>query len=96
MKFRESLAMSRQIFFVQIGGFDTHSGQITGQNNLLTQVSRGHADLDDLDLNPLLISVDWSNRITYDRSKPRNAVPDTLDAEIIKDGHRFFEDGEKM
>jgi glutamate synthase (NADPH/NADH) large chain/glutamate synthase (ferredoxin) len=23
-------------------------------------------------------------------------VPDTLDAEIIKDGHRFFEDGEKM
>ena len=23
-------------------------------------------------------------------------MPDTLDAEIIKDGHRFFEDGEKM
>lgn len=40
MKFRESLAMSRQIFFVQVGGFDTHSGQITGQNNLLTQVSQ--------------------------------------------------------
>jgi glutamate synthase (NADPH/NADH) large chain len=37
-----------------------------------------------------------ADRITYDRSKPRNAVPDTLDAEIIKDGHRFFEDGEKM
>ena len=28
--------------------------------------------------------------------KPRNAVPDTLDAEIVKDGARFFEDGEKM
>ena len=28
--------------------------------------------------------------------KPRNAVPDTLDAEIIRDGARFFEDGEKM
>ncbi len=26
----------------------------------------------------------------------RNAVPDTLDAEIVKDGARFFEDGEKM
>ena len=70
--------------------------EIIGRADLLTQVSRGHADLDDLDLNPLLISVDGSNRITYDRSRPRNAVPDTLDAEIIKDGHRFFEDGEKM
>ncbi len=40
MKFRESLAMSRQIFFVQIGGFDTHSGQIGLQNSLLTQVSQ--------------------------------------------------------
>ena len=31
-----------------------------------------------------------------DSSKPRNHVPDTLDAEIVKDGARFFEDGEKM
>jgi uncharacterized protein (DUF1501 family) len=32
--------MKRQIFFTQIGGFDTHSGQLTGQANLLTQVSQ--------------------------------------------------------
>ncbi len=70
--------------------------EIIGRADLLTQVSRGSAHLDDLDLNPLLISVDVARKITYDRSKPRNAVPDTLDAEIIKDGHRFFEDGEKM
>ncbi|MEI2805815.1 MAG: glutamate synthase large subunit [Albidovulum sp.] len=70
--------------------------EIIGRPDLLTQVSRGHADLDDLDLNPLLITVDGSDRIVYDRSKPRNAVPDTLDAEIIRDGARFFEDGEKM
>ena len=31
--------MKRQIFFCQVGGFDTHSAQIGGQNNLLTQVS---------------------------------------------------------
>ena len=31
--------MKRQIFFTQIGGFDTHSNEITGQANLLTQVS---------------------------------------------------------
>ena len=70
--------------------------EIIGRADLLAQVNRGSAHLDDLDLNPLLITVDGANRITYDRSKPRNAVPDTLDAEIIKDGHRFFEDGEKM
>ena len=70
--------------------------EIIGRADLLAQVSRGSVFLDDLDLNPLLISVDAMQKITYDRSKPRNAVPDTLDAEIIKDGHRFFEDGEKM
>ncbi len=70
--------------------------EIIGRADLLTQVSRGAAHLDDLDLNPLLITVDASHKITYDRTKPRNAVPDTLDAEIIRDGARFFEDGEKM
>jgi glutamate synthase (NADPH/NADH) large chain/glutamate synthase (ferredoxin) len=70
--------------------------EIIGRADLLTQVSRGAAELDDLDLNPLLITVDGAQKITYDRSRPRNAVPDTLDAEIIRDGARFFEDGEKM
>lgn len=32
--------MKRQIFFVQIGGFDTHSSQIGGQTTLLAQVSQ--------------------------------------------------------
>ena len=70
--------------------------EIIGRADLLSQVSRGSAHLDDLDLNPLLITVDGASKITYDRSKPRNHVPDTLDAEIVKDGARFFEDGEKM
>ena len=70
--------------------------EIIGRADLLNQVSRGAAHLDDLDLNPLLITVDGASKIRYDRSKPRNAVPETLDAEIVKDGARFFEDGEKM
>jgi uncharacterized protein (DUF1501 family) len=32
--------MKRQIFFTQIGGFDTHSSQVGGQGGLLTQVSQ--------------------------------------------------------
>ncbi len=70
--------------------------EVIGRADLLTQVSRGAARLDDLDLNPLLITVDGAEKIVYDRSKPRNAVPDTLDAEIIRDASRFFSDGEKM
>ncbi len=70
--------------------------EVIGRADLLTQVSRGSAHLDDLDLNPLLITVDGADRITYDREKPRNAVPDTLDAQIVKDAARFLNDGEKM
>jgi uncharacterized protein (DUF1501 family) len=32
--------MKRQIFFTQIGGFDTHSAQLNGQGGLLQQVSQ--------------------------------------------------------
>ncbi len=32
--------MKRQIFFCQIGGFDTHSQQVNGQGNLLLQLSQ--------------------------------------------------------
>ncbi len=32
--------MKRQIFFVQLGGFDTHSAQLNGQGTLLMQVSQ--------------------------------------------------------
>jgi glutamate synthase (NADPH/NADH) large chain len=69
---------------------------VIGRADLLSQVSRGSAHLDDLDLNPLLITVDGADQISYDRNKPRNPVPDTLDAKIVVDAARFLEDGEKM
>ena len=69
---------------------------VIGRADLLTQVSRGSAHLDDLDLNPMLITVDGAADIVYDRERARNAVPDTLDAEIVRDAQRFLEDGEKM
>ena len=70
--------------------------EVIGRADLLTQVSRGSAHLDDLDLNPMLITVDGAADIRYDRNRPRNEVPDTLDAEIVRDAARFLEDGEKM
>lgn len=70
--------------------------EVIGRADLLTQVSRGSAHLDDLDLNPLLISASEAGAITYDRKRERQAVPDTLDAQIVTDAQPFFKDGEKM
>lgn len=37
---RETLGMRRQIFFCSVGGFDTHSNELTTQTNLLTELSQ--------------------------------------------------------
>ncbi len=70
--------------------------EIIGRTDLLAQVSRGAAHLDDLDLNPMLVRVDEGRQITYKRNRPRNDVPDTLDAQVVADAGPFFKDGEKM
>src|SRR5262249_13509166 len=36
---RATLRLNRQIFFVSLGGFDTHNGQIATQQNLFSQLS---------------------------------------------------------
>ena len=69
---------------------------IIGRADLLSQVSRGSDHLDDLDLNPLLITVDGTEKISYDRDRERNLVPETLDSEIVADAVRFLQDREKM
>jgi glutamate synthase (NADPH/NADH) large chain len=70
--------------------------EIIGRTDLLTQVSRGSAHLDDLDLNPMLVRVDEGHEIRYRLDRPRQPVPDTLDAQIVADAGPFFKDGEKM
>jgi uncharacterized protein (DUF1501 family) len=37
---REALGLSRQIFFVSLGGFDTHSSQLVRQTDLFVEVSQ--------------------------------------------------------
>jgi glutamate synthase (NADPH) large chain len=72
--------------------------EVVGRTDLLRQVSRGHEYLDDLDLNPLLTQADPGGNPAYCTLKPgeRNPVPDTLDAQMIKDAAPLFQDGEKM
>ena len=67
-----------------------------GRADMLAQVSRGNDYLDDLDLNPMLVTVDGATDINYDRDRMRQSVPDTLDASILVDAEPFFKHGEKM
>jgi glutamate synthase (NADPH/NADH) large chain len=70
--------------------------EIIGRTDLLHQVSRGAAHLDDLDLNPLLVQPDSGGLPTRNMTKGRNEVPGTLDEQIIADAKPLLEDGEKM
>ena len=40
LKFRNELNMRRQVFFVELGGFDHHSSQLSPHNGLMAQVSQ--------------------------------------------------------
>src|ERR1700730_9593030 len=70
--------------------------EVIGRTELLAQVNRGSATLDDLDLTPILAQADPGEYPRYCTLAGRNEVPDTLDAEMIKDAKPLFEDGEKM
>ena len=69
--------------------------EVIGRTDLLHQVSRGNPYLDDLDLNPILVRADAGDYIAR-CTVPLNEVPETLDAQMIKDAEPLFRDGEKM
>ena len=69
---------------------------VIGRTDLLAQVSRGAEHLDDLDLNPLLVRADPGPNKPYSTIEGRNPVPDTLDAQIVRDASALLERGEKM
>ena len=59
--------------------------EIIGRTDLLKQVSRGTANLDDLDLSPLLVQADPGKNKRYCESNLINEVPATLDEKIYED-----------
>ncbi|MCC6477783.1 glutamate synthase large subunit [Sphingorhabdus sp.] len=71
--------------------------EVIGRTELLRQVSRGAEHLDDLDLNPILAKVDAPDEARrFHIEGFRNPVPDSLDAQIIKDAQPVFNRREKM
>ena len=70
--------------------------EAVGRTDMLHQMSRGGLHLDDLDLNPLLVKVEMDPTAPITAPDERNAVADTLDAQIIKDAAFLLDRGEKM
>ncbi len=71
--------------------------EVIGRTELLRQVSRGADHLDDLDLNPILAKVDAPDHMRrFGIPTHRNEVPDSLDADMLKDAEHLFSRGEKM
>ncbi len=71
--------------------------EVIGRTELLRQVSRGAEHLDDLDLNPILAKVDAPDGARrFNLESFRNEVPDSLDAQILRDAQPVFSRREKM
>ena len=71
--------------------------EAVGRTDLLRQVSRGDADLDDLDLNPLLAQIDpgQHGRVTA-RSPGATRSRTRSTRSMVEDARPMLEDGEKM
>jgi glutamate synthase (NADPH) large chain len=71
--------------------------EVIGRTELLRQVSRGAEHLDDLDLNPILAKVDApDHHRRFQLNSFRNDVPDSLDAQMLRDAAPVFARREKM
>ncbi|SLN23323.1 glutamate synthase large subunit [Oceanibacterium hippocampi] len=67
--------------------------EIVGRSDLLHQVGRGSEYLDDLDLNPLLTQADAGGHPRVNQVVGPNPVPETLDAQMIRDAETVFAKG---
>jgi glutamate synthase (NADPH/NADH) large chain len=69
---------------------------IIGRTDLLAQVSRGAADLDDLDLNPILVRLDPEAKPASSARKGRVEVEPTLDEALRPSLDPFFTRGQRQ
>ena len=76
-------------------GFKTLN-EVIGRSDLLYQVSRGGSDLDDLDLNPILTSIETDIGDYKFKLENRNEVAKSLDEKIIEDAKKLFDNNQKI
>ena len=70
--------------------------EVIGRTDLLRQVSKGSANLDDLDLNPLFVQADPGKNKRYCEKQIINEVPDTLDQKIWPEIEKTVDDKKEI
>ena len=70
--------------------------EIIGRADLLYQLNRGSSDLDDLDLNPVLTTIDSAIGNYNEKITQINKVADSLDLTIIEDAKSLFNKNQKI
>lgn len=91
IKISSSLGLKRQIFFCSIGGFDTHTVQLTNQNSLLGQLSAAMAAFYNA-----TVELQMSQKVTtftlsdFSRTyKPAGTDPATIGSDHAWGSHHF-------
>ncbi len=88
------IAEEAREILAQLGA--TGFNDIIGRSDLLTQINRGGEDMVDIDLNNLLAQADTGGKPRIYSIEGRNEVPDTLDAQMLKDAREALEQGQKV
>jgi len=92
IKKRGDLGVSRQIFYVQLGGFDTHSGQVNGHITLLSQLSQAmRAFYDEMVVQGMSDSVTQFTMTDFNRTfNPAGTGSGTVGSDHGWGGHCFI------
>jgi uncharacterized protein (DUF1501 family) len=90
IKTRGALGVNRQIFFAQIGGFDTHNGQVNGQGNLFTQMGQAmRAFYDEMEAQGLADKVTQFTMSDFNRTFNPASTGANVGSDHAWAGHHF-------
>ena len=91
MKFRTQLSMSRQIFYVQLGSFDTHGGQLNAHPTLLTQLSQAlKAFYDETQAQGIASQVTTFTMSDFSRTLNPSGIGSSVGTDHAWGGHHFI------
>jgi uncharacterized protein (DUF1501 family) len=90
MKFRSALNMSRQVFFVELRGFDTHTGQLSRQADLLRDLSLSvKAFYDETVAQGISSQVTTFTMSDFGRTFDPGSIGSTVGSDHAWGGHHF-------
>ena len=94
IKSRTSLQVNRQVFYVQVGSFDTHTNQLAAQGSLVTQVSQAmRAFWDELTAQTIQDSVTTFTLSDFSRTMNPAGIGGSVGSDHAWGNHMFVMGG---